>query len=454
MQIRAKLTFTFLFSTALLLGFAFLLIYYFSLQSQRTDFREQLYKKAATTANLLIGVKEVDSTLLKIIDQNKRDIYSFENISIFDEKGKELYTNNDSLHFNQFVPTFRQNLKRLYEDSFIEFYANDIEIVGGILEFKGDKYAFMAGARDASGLLFLKSLKRTLIYVYLSILCITSFVGWIYAGRALKPINRLINEMNKISASNLSERLKSPGNKDEIARLINTFNGLLARLQQSFNDQRSFISYASHELKNPLASINTQIDVTLLNVRNSDEYMSTLQFIKEDIHRLKEITDQLLLLSKITTESEQSNQQDIRVDELVIEIKNHLQLKYPEAKINLIFTLPESERKLIIQGNKVLVRSAIDNLVENGIKYSTDNTVNIELSADQAPVVEISNVSDALDQDELTRIFEPFYRSRSSRSQKGYGLGLAIVKRISETNNYHLSAQLTGNTVRFTLKLN
>jgi signal transduction histidine kinase len=453
MQIRAKLTFTYLFSTALLIGIAFLLIFYFSSQNERSDFRNQLYKKASTTANLLISVKEVDSTLLKIIDQNKRDIYSFENISIYDYNGKELYTNNDSLHFDDFVGDFPSVLDKLFRESYIELMANNMEIVGGVHSFKGEKYAFVAGAEDTNGALFLNGLKRTLFYVYFSILCITGFVGWVYAGRALKPIIKVMNEMDLITASNLNARLKNTGNKDEISRLITTFNDLLSRLQQSFNDQKSFVSYASHELNNPLASINTNIDVSLLNTRSSEEYAKTLKLIKDDILRLQDITGQLLLLSRINSESEVLSESNIRIDDLILEVKEQLKSKFPEADINISFHLPDQESDLLISGNKVLLRSVIYNLVENGIKYSTDRRVSVCLEVNKVPIIEISNHTNNLTEKDIKLIFEPFYRNNSSQTQKGYGLGLAIVRRIVDVNNFKLHVEVKDEVVKFTLML-
>ena len=106
MQIRIKLTLIYLSITGAILFVSFGLIYYFSLKREHEDFRYQLLRKARTSADLLLKVNEVDSSLLKIIDMNKSDLLISENISIYNKDGKELYTNNDSIHFNEMASDF------------------------------------------------------------------------------------------------------------------------------------------------------------------------------------------------------------------------------------------------------------------------------------------------------------------------------------------------------------
>ena len=453
MQIRTKITLTFVLTSGLLLFLAFVSIYLLSAKIQRTDFREQLFKKASTTATLLISVEEVDSSLLKIIDQNKRDIYALENISIYAENGVELYTNNDSIHFSQILPDFDNTIKKLFTEGNFSFSKNEVEFVGGVHNYHGKRYAFLVGAKNNDGLLFLDRLIRTLIYVYFSILCITGYAGWIYAGNTLKPIKELMNEMENLSISNMRTKLKSIENGDEISRLINTYNKLLTRVQIAFEDQKAFISYASHELNNPLTSIHTQIDVSLIKTRSADEYKLILKQLKQDIIRLQDLTSQLLFLSKVSAESKIGNQQTFRIDELLISLKDQIENKYSLCTITLEFNLPENQNKLCVVDNYEIIFSALYNLIENGVKYSTNQMVTVKLSTIDSILIHVENLTDLLDDGELVKIFEPFYRNENSRQQKGYGLGLSIVKKIAVVNNYFLNVSLKDGRITFTLGL-
>ena len=453
MQIRTKITLTFIFTSGFLLFLAFVSIYFLCSKMQRNDFREQLYKKASTTANLLISVDEVDSTLLKIIDQNKRDIYSLENISIYAENGVELYTNNDTIHFSEVSPNFNKKLKRLFSEGNLSFSKNDVEYVGGIHFFHGKRFAFVAGAKNKDGLLFLDRLLKTLTYVYFSILCITGFAGWIYAGHTLRPIKELMDEMDEISISNLHTRLNSIENGDEISRLINTYNKLLARLQLAFEDQKSFISYASHELNNPLTSIHAQIDVSLIKTRSADEYELLLKQLKQDVIRLQDLTAQLLFLSKVTSESKNGNQQTFRIDELILNLKKQIKNKYLQCSVHVDFDLPEDHSKLCVVGNYEIISSALYNLIENGIKYSPNQTVIVKLSSTDLILIQIENFTVSMIESDLEKIFDPFYRMEKSRGQNGYGLGLSIVKKIATVNNYLLDVSLKEEKITFVFGL-
>jgi len=452
MQLRAKLTLLYLALTAILMLIAFILIFYISKKGQSENFRDQLSRRASTSANLLLNVTEVDSTLLKIIDKNRKDIYSFENISIYSPEGHELYTNNDTLHFHSIIPDFKEFMNSLFSNKKNHITIGELEIVGGIHEYEGARFVYVASAVDSEGKLFLIALKRTLIFVYFSILCISGYIGWLYAGKSLKPIRKVMNELDKITATNLNDRLKLSNNNDEISRLIITFNELLERLNQSFNDQKSFISYASHELNNPLASIKTQIDVILLKDRSGQEYIEVLNSVKLDVQRLEDVSKQLLLLSRITSESEPIGIKNIRIDEFLLRIKNDLEAKFPNGKIYFSYNLPENMDDLNLKVNEILLNTVINNLLENGLKYSPNSEVRLTLAVLNGFNLQISNKTD-LKKDEVQQIFKPFYRVSKKDHPRGSGIGLAIVQRICEVCNYKITSDLEKDELVITLSL-
>jgi signal transduction histidine kinase len=228
---------------------------------------------------------------------------------------------------------------------------------------------------------------------------------------------------------------------------------LLTRLQIAFEDQKAFISYASHELNNPLTSIHTQIDVSLIKTRSADEYKLILKQLKQDIIRLQDLTSQLLFLSKVSAESKIGNQQTFRIDELLISLKDQIENKYSLCTINLEFDLPENQNKLCVVDNYEIIFSALYNLIENGVKYSTNQMVTVKLSTVDSILIHVENLTNLLHDEELVKFFEPFYRNENSRQQKGYGLGLSIVKKIAVVNNYFLDVSLKDGKITFTLGL-
>jgi signal transduction histidine kinase len=178
-----------------------------------------------------------------------------------------------------------------------------------------------------------------------------------------------------------------------------------------------------------------------------------LKQLKQDIIRLQDLTSQLLFLSKVSAESKIGKLQTFRIDELLISLKDQIENKYSLCTIHLEFDLPENQNKLCVVDNYEIIFSALYNLIENGVKYSTNQMVTVKLSAIDSILIHIENLTNLLHDEELVKIFEPFYRNENSRLQKGYGLGLSIVKKIAVVNNYFLNVSLQDGKITFTLGL-
>jgi signal transduction histidine kinase len=242
-----------------------------------------------------------------------------------------------------------------------------------------------------------------------------------------------MNQVDEISAANLSQRLtEKKGKKDEISRLIHTFNELLDRLEKAFQIQRAFISHASHELINPLTSISSQIEVSLLNSRSEKEYQIILHSILEDIQRLNAISHQLIKLSKFSNIQNKVGFKMIRFDEFIWQIRKEYLDKHPQSIIQLrIEQLPDEIERLEIYGNETLLQTCINNLIENGLKYSYDNKVELSIEFNKNHIVfEIVNNGEGINEKDMIHIFTPFYRTKQTEKIEGFGIGLSIVKSI------------------------
>jgi signal transduction histidine kinase len=452
MQIRIKLTLIYLSITGAILFVSFGLIYYFSLKREHEDFRYQLLRKARTSADLLLKVNEVDSSLLKIIDMNKSDLLISENISIYNKDGKELYTNNDSIHFNEMASDFDEIRNGVLNSSRYFGTIGKLDVVGMVYPFKGQSYVIMAGAEDVQGNRYLDRLWKTLFFVLVSVLCISGYVGWWYAGRALSPMNEIIANLERIKATDLKKRLLGTGSGDEIDRLVRSLNDTLERLQRSFEDQRSFVSFASHELNNPIASLTTQIEVALLRSRGTEEYEKILKRLQQELERIKEVISHLLTLSGITSGTEQSAIIPFRIDERVFATIQRLQKKHPENSIIVDAKMPEDEEKLIVLFNPVLFESALGNLIDNACKYSSTGEVRVELHFSDDIQIEVSNPANDINDELIRTWFQPYIRGKHE-SKKGTGLGLTIVERIGQAIGFGLTYGVKGNWVYFNMSI-
>lgn len=437
MQIRGRLTiqFTALVTTILISSFSSL--YLIRRQSNYSEFQKRLHDKALTSAILLLKVDQVDSTLLKTIDLSKKDVLYLENISIFDFNRKELYTNNDSLEFTISDRLFNQILN----NETIYLTENGFDIVGLPFPSRGDKYVIIAGAIDAEGSIRLASLRKLLLILFIFSVAVTGLVGWFFAGRALKPIVQVIDEVQKISPVELSRRLSDKGKRDEIGRLISIFNKLLDRIENAFNLQKSFVSNISHELNNPLTKITSQLEVTLLNERNTDEYKKTIQSVLDDIKELNHLSVSLLELAYIYQDNRRILMESVRTDEVLWEIRDTLVGLNNSYVVQIhIVQMPENETDLCINGNTQLIKTAFKNLIENACKFSPDQSAIVYLSCSESFIeVKIIDHGPGIEESEIKNIFQPFYRVDSTSKIRGHGVGLSLTEKIISIHGGRIS---------------
>src|SRR6202043_4137767 len=164
--------------------------------------------------------------------------------------------------------------------------------------------------------------------------------GWFVAGRALTPVLEVAQAANRISGSNLSLRIPSRGAHDELDYLIETFNRMIDRLEQSFNQIRQFSTDVSHELRTPITAIRGQLEVALFTASSAEQYREAMLNSLQDVERLSQIVRALLLLSQ--AESGQLALQKTRLDltELVADVVDQFQIPYEEARLRLTADLP------------------------------------------------------------------------------------------------------------------
>ena len=432
MQIRTRLTIQFGLLVGGIMVVCFLAIYYFTYLNTVEDFYSRLRSKAVSSAELL-NQPQIDPQLLKVFDRSNRNLIYNENILIFDERNRLLYSNTDSLAIhvsNYWLNEIRRAEQIRYQDG--DYYA-----VGIYNKYPFGKTVVILGAQDLYGQANLDNLRTMLAVIFLFVTAIVAVAGLIFSQRALLPISRVMNEVEGILPQNLGTRLEVPNQQDEIGRLTLTFNKLLDRIENAFRIQKTFIANVSHELKNPLTKISSQLEVSLLKERSPAEYQSTLHSVLEDIQELSQLSNSLMELATVSENQREMLTEQVRLDEILWDSRTNLAQSNKAYKILYsIDELPEDDTWLEITGNATLLRTAFINLMENACKFSDDHAVLVQLAATKRSiVVEFSDTGKGISSQDRSLIFQPFYRGDNTASVKGSGIGLSLVERITKLHN-------------------
>jgi signal transduction histidine kinase len=452
MTIRTKLALLFFMLVIFVVSAVTITIYYSSATYRHEDFYRRLKNRAINTALILIQIKEIDADLLKKMEQENPASLPMQFVTIYDSTLVALYSSdteniaagNDSL------------LESIRTEGEIELVRKGYEILGFNLKEQNQNLIIIAGAKDLFGLDALKNLRNIILITLALSIIIVSFLGWIFSGRALKPISKIVHEVDSITAANLNQRLNEGNGKDELSKLAQTFNRMLSRLEAAFLSQRNFIANASHELKTPFTVMAGEIEVTLLHNRDNQYYLKILRSVLDRIKRFNKLSTQLLLLAQTSADLPQKRFDTLRVDDFLWDAKQDLQRLHPEYKIEILFDLQLTHDALMINGDEQLMKVLLTNLMDNACKYSDNDSVKITLSSlhNKDISIEFLNTGPGIETEEMDKIFQPFYRGKTTTKISGFGVGLSLALKITLLHNGSLTvASIPGNETKFTLIL-
>lgn len=439
MNIRTQLTLRYIVISALISILASVFIYVFSADYREKTFYTRLENKATNTAKLLIEVEEIDIDLLHRIERNNPASLPNEKIIIYDYRDSVLFATDPE---NE-IRVDRQLLDRIRLGEEVRYRQGDYEVLGFLFTGHYERFAVIAAATDIYGVVKLRNLRNILIGVFGISVLVISWSGWSFAGRALKPISRVIARVNDISISSLNLRVDEGNGRDEIARLANTFNKMLERLESAFISQKDFISNASHELRNPLTAITGQLEVTLLNRKTPEEYERVILSVLEDIRNLNSLSNRLLVLAQATGGQADGQFRKVRIDELVWQAKDELTRQRPHYAINISLDATiDDESKLTVRGDDQLIRVALVNVIDNACKYSQDHTVVVEVSSRNNQVVlSFTDKGIGIPEGDIPHVLEPFFRGSNTNNAKGYGVGLSMTRQIMRAHQGAITIQ-------------
>jgi heavy metal sensor kinase len=275
---------------------------------------------------------------------------------------------------------------------------------------------------------------RKLTFAALALLFLASLViGYVVADRVLRPVGRITAAARRIQATSLSERIALDGPQDELKTLADTFDEMLERLDTSFTAQRQFVADASHELRNPLAVIQTNADVALQEAGVPAEVQNRIEAVRRAADRMRRLVDDLLALARLELASGQRTEVDLGA--VVEEIRDELD---PLARAQGLRLQATGQDGLRIVADREALKRALANLLDNAFRHSPERGA-VRLVAERRngwAVLSVADDGPGLTRAEQEQVFERFWRSDSSRSREsgGTGLGLAIVRRIAESH--------------------
>jgi heavy metal sensor kinase len=296
----------------------------------------------------------------------------------------------------------------------------------------------------------------TLLFSILSIVIVSASGGLLIAHRALTPIKNISDTIDKISESNLSERISVEDIPQELRILASSFNRTFDRLEMAFIRQKQFAADASHELRTPLSVILSQSEIILRKDRTPGEYRNTLATIKEAATMMSEIVRKLLAIAKLSADKVELRFERINLGDIISESVNLLS---PLAEHKGVSIDISPAKPLAVLGDRSLLSELFNNLIGNAIKYNVPHGkihINLIQEADLI-ITEIRDTGIGIPENDLAKVFDRFYRVDKSRSREtgGAGLGLSICNEIVKLHNGRIEIKSKvdeGSTVSVYLK--
>ncbi len=293
-------------------------------------------------------------------------------------------------------------------------------------------------------------LRRT-SFIALGLLFVSSFVaGYLLSGWALGPVQRITRVARDITGSDLSRRIQMQGPEDELKQMADTFDGMLDRLQESFEEQRRFVHEASHELRNPLAVSQTNLELALMS-EDRDELADAARIALRSTNRMSALVEGLL--EQARTGIPELHGETIDLGVLAAEIADEFSAVAARRDLSIEAASIAIE-DLVVHGDGPAIRRAISNLVGNAVRLAPEgSTIGLVVRRDDDVVaVDVIDEGPGIDPADHEAIFQRFWRGQDVGA--GSGLGLSIVRRVAERHGGTVTVEsAAGSGSTFTLRL-
>ncbi len=307
----------------------------------------------------------------------------------------------------------------------------------------------------------ISALHRLLFFTLPFALALVGFIGYALAGRALRPVADITATAQAIRSGDLSRRIALQGPPDELKRLADTFDEMIAAIEQLLNTQRRFLADASHELRTPLTVILSALQVSL-RARPADkegtaevqnQWRETLRVVYEEARRMKRLVDDLMTLSRADIGEQPLQHAPLSLDDLLKEVCEAAQWMMGSRRLEI-----QADEEVMVVADADRLKQLMMNLLDNAVKHTPPDGivfVGLHTQKDHA-VVMVSDNGVGIPLQHLPHVFDRFYRVDRARSRDngGAGLGLAICRWIAQAHNGTLAVcSEEGRGTTFTLSL-
>ena len=444
MSVRLRLAVQFgslLAATLLLFAVA---IYVATEQSRRTVFTQSLFKRTLVVGHAYVaGQEDHGGAAHRAYRRYLRQLYRTlpaEEGRVYDAAGRLVFSEGQG-PARPVPPVWLAEVRRTGR-AVLEPETNYHATVGLLFrDARRGPLVVVASSVDEDSREQLAGLRRLLALGLLAALAATGVGSWVFAGQALRPLRRMVREVDGITATDLGQRLTlaaGAGAADEIGRLAQRFNRLLARLEAAFAGQRTFVRDASHELRTPLTALIGELEVALLQAeRPPAEYHRVLQSTLDAARQLNELTSGLLAIARASDDPSQVPMRPVRLDELLLQAHEQLLRRYPTRRVDLDLSAGPGDDAgpdaFAVRGNEALLLSAVLNVLDNACKFSagTGGTVTAALERTARRLaLRVADQGPGLSPAELQQVFVPFFRGAAARAVPGHGIGLPLAARI------------------------
>ncbi len=376
-------------------------------------------------------IVENDSLILKFpTELNEPDLtYITEHplfLQIYDLKGNLIYRSKNLVYYDDILLGFPNKFDPYYYED-LKVGTDNLRIIYSQMKNSSNQpvgYFQLGSIYSNFGYVIKRILLFNLIAMPLTLLIIISLSIFL-ARKSYQPIHKIISLANKISATNLNERLTYEAEpNDELGMLKQTLNSLFERLESQVSEISHFTDNASHQLMTPLTAISSELDYILKKERNINEYRDSLKILKTQTDRMISIVKTMLILARECQGCTDSQ----NVFELSTLINKNVSDLYKNQNVDF-----SVDKEIYLRGRPDYFSIVMQNLINNALKYSGKNHVNVSIikNKDCAKIL-VEDHGIGISKADKERIFERFYRGINGEGKgiEGYGLGLSLVKSV------------------------
>jgi two-component system, OmpR family, sensor kinase len=299
------------------------------------------------------------------------------------------------------------------------------------LERDGQTYVLVVGSTRENRAEALRSLATAFFIGGPLALILTSLGGYLLAGAALRPIEAMRRRAAEISSSSLAERLPVPASNDEVARLGETLNAMLVRIEDGIARERNFVTDASHELRTPLALLKTELELALREGRSADELEQAVRSAAAETDRLGRIANDLLLLARSEDGRLPLRTEPIDVGDVLHTVGKRFA---PQAEAGARRLSVQADDAPVVVADRLRLEQALGNMVDNALRHGAGEVTITASRRNGSVELHVRDHGPGFQAALLERAFERFSRGHDARSANGSGLGLAIVETVARAH--------------------